>query len=51
MYLLAVKEINEHNEKFDKGEVSWSKGVNQFADWTEDEKKKLHGAKPPTDDD
>lgn len=35
--------INEHNERFDKGEVTYSLAVNKFADWTPEEIKTLFG--------
>lgn len=32
IYCESLKKIQEHNKKFEAGEVSWSMGVNQFAD-------------------
>ncbi|XP_019770735.1 crustapain [Dendroctonus ponderosae] len=32
-----LKNIKEHNEKFAKGEVTYTQGVNQFADLTPEE--------------
>jgi cathepsin L len=32
-----VAAIKEHNEKFARGQVSYSKGINQFTDMTEKE--------------
>lgn len=43
-----LHEFEEHNEKFKKGELSWSVGVNQFTDLTEEEFAKMnHGLKVP----
>lgn len=39
----TVAEVNAHNEKFDKGEVSYSQGVNLFSDLTDEERSKYHG--------
>ncbi|XP_072399503.1 cathepsin L-like proteinase [Diabrotica undecimpunctata] len=32
-----LREIEEHNAKYTKGEVGWFKGVTPFADWTKEE--------------
>jgi len=42
IYVNAKKEIEEHNKKFDAGEVSYSKGYNQFTDKTPEEVKNQH---------
>lgn len=34
--------INEHNEKFEKGEESWNMKMNEFGDLTNDEFKKMY---------
>lgn len=34
--------INEHNEKFERGEKSWNMKINQFGDLTDVEFKKLY---------
>lgn len=35
--------INEHNERYDRGEVTYTMRVNKFADWTPEEIKTLYG--------
>ncbi|XP_050505771.1 cathepsin L-like proteinase [Diabrotica virgifera virgifera] len=32
-----LREIEQHNEKYAKGEIGWKQGVTQFTDWTEEE--------------
>uniref|UniRef100_A0A6P7GQB0 Cathepsin L-like proteinase n=1 Tax=Diabrotica virgifera virgifera TaxID=50390 RepID=A0A6P7GQB0_DIAVI len=32
-----LREIEEHNARYAKGEVGWFKGVTKFADWTKEE--------------
>ncbi|XP_050517451.1 cathepsin L-like proteinase [Diabrotica virgifera virgifera] len=36
-----LREIEEHNARYAKGEVGWFKGVTPFADWTKEEFKAL----------
>ena len=43
-----LKGISEHNLR---KEHSYTLGINQFADWTEDEMKKLYGYMPLTQED
>uniref|UniRef100_A0A6P7GFN2 Cathepsin L-like proteinase n=1 Tax=Diabrotica virgifera virgifera TaxID=50390 RepID=A0A6P7GFN2_DIAVI len=32
-----LRDFEEHNAKYEKGEEQWTKGVNQFSDWTEEQ--------------
>ena len=43
----SLEEIAEHNKRFDAGETTWTMGVNQFADMTEEEFKSHMGLKVP----
>lgn len=43
LYQETVAQINEHNEKYKKGEVGWSLGINQFADLTQEERSAHRG--------
>lgn len=36
----------EHNAKFEKGEVTWSMGLNHMTDWTPEERSRLCGSRP-----
>ncbi|CAH1101124.1 unnamed protein product [Psylliodes chrysocephalus] len=46
VFLENSKKIDAHNEKFAKGEVSYSQGLNQFSDLTAEEwKNRNHGLK------
>ena len=37
----TLQQINEHNEKFKKGLVEVDAGLNEYSDWTYEEKMKL----------
>lgn len=39
--------IKEHNEKYDKGELTYTLGLNQFTDRTSEELKQMHGVRLP----
>ncbi|KAK9887526.1 hypothetical protein WA026_023248 [Henosepilachna vigintioctopunctata] len=43
IFARSVKEVEEHNAKFAKGEVTYTKGINQFSDMTDEEIKKHTG--------
>uniref|UniRef100_A0A6P7GJ74 Cathepsin L1-like n=1 Tax=Diabrotica virgifera virgifera TaxID=50390 RepID=A0A6P7GJ74_DIAVI len=36
-----LRDIEEHNAKYEKGEEQWTKGVNKFSDWTEEQLQSL----------
>lgn len=38
-----VVQINAHNEKYNRGEVTWVMGVNHMTDLTEEELKRYRG--------
>jgi len=40
------KKVAEHNQKHEKGEVTYTMGINQFTDMTEDEMKCMRGYRP-----
>lgn len=45
-----TEQIKEQNEAYNKGESTWSAALNEFADRTDDEMKKLRGYKPSPSD-
>ncbi|CAG9840187.1 unnamed protein product [Diabrotica balteata] len=47
IFIDTLREIKEHNARYEKGLVSWYKGINQFSDWTDEEFEKIQGLKTP----
>lgn len=45
-----VKLIAEHNPKYAAGKVSYSLGINQFADQLKEEKDRMHGVRLPQEE-
>lgn len=43
IFITNLRMINEHNERYDRGEVTYTMRVNKFADWTPEEIKTLYG--------
>lgn len=41
LFLETLKQIDAHNEKFAKGQVEVQAGLNEYSDWTDEEKTKL----------
>lgn len=46
LYAQSKTLVNEHNKKFVQSEVAYKIGINEFADWTLDERRKFLGFKP-----
>lgn len=43
VFVSNLREINEHNERFKRKEVTYTKAINKFADWTKEEMRKWFG--------
>lgn len=49
-FMVAVKEVEEHNKLYDEGKVSFKKKLWEYSDMSHEEKRKyLHGVKVPDD--
>jgi hypothetical protein len=46
LFVDCVTKIDEHNKKYEAKEVTFSMGINQFADSTDEERKKMCGVRP-----
>lgn len=44
---VTAKKIEDHNAKYERKETTFKMGLNSMSDYTEEERKNLHGAKPP----
>ncbi|KAG5868793.1 hypothetical protein JTB14_001702 [Gonioctena quinquepunctata] len=47
IYERNIQAINEHNSKYQRGEVTWKMGVNQFTDMTDEERNRYLGLRRP----
>lgn len=43
LYKKSLAEVEEHNKKYEAGSETYTKGMNNFSDWTEEESKNLLG--------
>ncbi|XP_054279333.1 crustapain-like [Macrosteles quadrilineatus] len=39
IFICNLHDIREHNQAYDRGETTFTEGINNFADWTEEEMK------------
>ncbi|XP_045462036.1 uncharacterized protein LOC123672095 [Harmonia axyridis] len=45
LFVKTLQEVESHNAKYQQGLVTWTKGINQFADWTPEEFKRIQGTR------
>ncbi|XP_044745839.1 uncharacterized protein LOC123307543 [Coccinella septempunctata] len=45
LFVKSLEEVESHNLKYEQGLVTWTKGINQFSDWTPEEFKKIQGVR------
>lgn len=49
IYKANLAMIEEHNKKYDNGETSYKMGENHMTDWKPEEKSRMLGLRPPSD--
>lgn len=50
VFLEHKRQIDEHNEQYEKGLVSYKMGINQYSDWTSAEfVRQMNGFRAPSE--